>query len=544
MSKKSNPKDKIAEWTFMIYMAGDNNLNEDLIRSIYDLHRGVLNAVSHSSTPADINKINYLIEFEGNHPSFRTTRYFAGGGNPPSTHSTGDVKLIPEKSPKPSSVKTVAQAISNLVKDGMTNYPASKYGLIISGHSDAFQGRTLLVQENPPGVETIQSIRDELKKVLNSKKFNILGFDSCVMNTLEVIYEFREITDFWIGSQGSIPNYTWDYYDIAKNLTAKNKDFDSKDIIKVFIEQTQQFNSVYSFDGRSIDISGFDMKVFDNLKIIESFRELNFALINSLIKPFSEMLINDEKGNKADQTLDYSKYPILRMLVLNHWKCQTFMLDQSIDLKDFCQILIESCSQTIKEIESYSNNLLGPANKLINELKDISVKAKNFLDAFDNEYSKGSTVGVDYRFANGVSMFFPWSFLSMSMSVDKYIELDFIKENEESAGFLWLVFIVFFTILTQRPRPKFDLKFITSEKFSDVLNAKTKKFNRKSPTKITSFTFENLIEIFINGSGGGTKDNLPRTRGIDDNHTFYFRRMKNYRSLENDLIDQRSFEKP
>jgi hypothetical protein len=548
MSKKSNPKDKIAEWTFMIYMAGDNNLNEDLIRSIYDLHRGVLNATSHSTTPADINKINYLIEFEGNHPNFQTTRYFVGGGTVPSRHSTGDVKLTPIKSPKPTTVKTVAQAISNLVKDGIKEYPASKYGLIISGHSDAFQGRTLLVQENPPGVETIQSIHDELKIVLDDKKkkLNILGFDSCVMNTLEVIYEFRNLTDFWIGSQGSIPNYTWDYYDIAKNLTAKNKDFDSKDIIKVFIEQTQQFNSVYSFDGRSIDISGFDMKVFDNLKIIESFRELNFALINSLIKPFSEMLINDEKGNKADQTLDYSKYPILRMLVLNHWKCQTFMYDQSIDLKDFCKILIDSCSQTVKEIENYSNVLLCPATELIDELKEISNKAKNFLAIFDKEYLKGATVGVDYRFANGVSMFFPWSFLSMSMSIEKYIELDFIKfteKDEESVGFLWLIFIVIFSILTQRPRPKFESEFITSKIFSEVIIAKIQNLSKTSSTKASSLKMDDVIRLFING-GGGTKDNPPRTRGIDDNYTFYFRRMKNHRSNEKDLTDERPFGKP
>nr|MCU0240286.1 hypothetical protein [Pyrinomonadaceae bacterium] len=337
--------------------------------------------------------------------------------------------------------------------------------------------------------------------------------------------------DFWIGSQGSIPNYTWDYYDIAKTLTAKEKDFDSKEIIEVFVEQTKQFNSTYSFDGRSIDISGFDMKFFTNGKITDSFRELNYALVNSLTTPFEDMQNNDEKGDEADETLDYTKYPILRMLVLVHWKCQTFMLDQSIDLKDFCQILIESCSQTIKEIESYSNNLLKPANELIKELKGISDKATTFLDAFNKEYLKGATVGVDYRFANGVSMFFPWSFLSLDMSWKKYVELDYIKLKEKdklSVGLLWLLFILIFSILTQRPRPTFN---------------STSKTQKKTSIKSTSFTLENLIDIFING-GGGTKDNLPRTRGIDDNHTFYFQRVKNHRSLEKDLMDERSFEKP
>lgn len=528
------------EWTIMVYMAGDNNLSEDMITSISDLRAGISSAVSKANSEesqnSDDNKITFFVEFDSSHPTTRTRRFLFG--QEPKTENDGD--LLKPTAVLNDGAKSNAEAIEDFVKFGIENYPAEKYALIISGHSDAFQGRTLLLDEKPPGVSTVQKIEEHLGKALNGRTLDILGFDSCVMNTLEVIYEFRNVTKYWLGSQGSIPNYTWDYREIGKALAEKTSDFEEKDIIKVFVEKTRDFNHKYSFSGRAIDISGFDMNFFND-RFTSALENFTGVLFISVLSQFVEMY---SSGNESD--LDFSHFPILRMLVLTHWKCQTYMHDQSVDLRDFCECLRESCHQIRNETNSFAkslDNLSDEANSLIEISNLISDQCDAVIGELDGLYTKGASVGADYRYSNGVSLFFPWSFLAYSMSEKQYEQLKFISSTD--IGISWRLFILFFSVLTQRPKPIIptDVIKIFMDVFSQMplLNFQENKDSVK--TAFDKQVLTTLINTLFEGVGG-FRDDPKRTRGLDDDYAYYFRRMKNIRSREVDLEDKRDFGKP
>jgi hypothetical protein len=544
------------EWTIMVYMAGDNNLSEDMITSINDLDAGVSSAITMTTSsmgqmPTVADKISFFVEFDCSHPTAPTRRYlFGGDGVKPANTTSGDMPPQPIKTFIDDTSNSNAVAIGNFVKDGIRNYPANRYALIISGHSDAFQGRTLLLDENPSGATTLREISCELKKALGATKLEILGFDSCVMNTLEVIYEFRELTNYWLGSQGSIPNYTWDYRGIGLSLVQKSDKFDAKEIIKVFVEKNRDFNHKYSFGGRAIDISGFSMDFFkpEFIPTLENFAE---TLFSSLLLPCFEMLLDQSKKQEdRDDKLDFSRFPILRMLVLTHWKCQTFMHEQSVDLRDFCECLMEACNQTIRETESFAvsaKNISDEANFLILNLRVIYNQADAVIGKLNASYTKGATIGADYRFSNGVSLFLPWSFLAYTMSVKHYEELKFVSDT--TAGRRWNHFIRLFSILTQRPRPDISPDALSEilENLKILINLQTFEVNEKSDKSVSKLIeiegIDKLSKILFSASGG-FRDDPKRTRGLDDDYSFYFKRMKNIRTTPLDLESERDFEKP
>lgn len=534
------------EWTIMVYMAGDNNLSEDMITALNELNAGHASASKPAGgNPPTASKINFFIEFDPSHPTAETERFFIGE----KAMSNGTVSRSDIFTPLSDPIKSfdkIEDSIKNFVIDGIAAYPAKRYALIISGHSDAFQGRTLLLDENPAGTATLKTLNIKIREALDAalpsgELLDILGFDSCVMNTLEVTYEFRDVTKYWVGSQGSIPNYTWDYRGIGSEL-AKITAFDPTDIIRIIIEQTRDFNHRYSINGRSIDISGFKVSDLFEPQFVDDIKELIDALNAYLLIPFLILLLDQyQKQPSFDEKLDFTRFSLLRMLVLVHWKCQNNMHNQSVDFLDFCECLEDACRQLITETKENADSeasLTESAQFLIAASDNILTKCSIAIAKIKNAYTKGACIGADQRFSNGFSMFLPWSFMAYGMSKKNYEELDFIKNTD--VGKSWKNFVIFLTVLTQRPRPYLRLDLIDPQIFKILEDSPLEKIHKESfLISIFNLLIGNLFE-----SGGGVKDDPKRTRGLDDDYSFYFRRMKNIRSNPEDLKFKHDFGKP
>ncbi len=117
----------------------------------------------------------------------------------------------------------------------------------------------MLLDQDTSGVATLQGIKQVIKDKF-PRKLDFIGFDGCVMNSLEVIYEFKDVVKTWIGSQGSIPNYTWDYGRIAEQLMDYNAErLDENKIIDAITTAVEDYNCPYAFGGRSVDVNALDL---------------------------------------------------------------------------------------------------------------------------------------------------------------------------------------------------------------------------------------------------------------------------------------------
>jgi len=252
-------------WTIMVYLAGDNNLDS---AGAIDLNE--------MKTVGSSDQVAVLAQFDRAGGKGATTRYFLKNGTPVAKDAVQTLGETNMGDPK---------VLEDFVTWGITNYPADHYLLVLWNHGagwddanlyqgDVFSGATPPVsRKSQPvasrgaaaGVKPIgfaqaragiartrralfsstveaavkqrgiafddqaQDFLDnvELKKVMTrikkklTRKIDILGMDACLMSMMEVYYQMRDVAEFSVGSEESEPGDGWPYDRILKALAAK-----------------------------------------------------------------------------------------------------------------------------------------------------------------------------------------------------------------------------------------------------------------------------------------------------------------------------------
>jgi hypothetical protein len=232
-----------AKWTFMVYMAGDNNLDGAALRDIAEMAR--------AGSTKDVNIMVQLDRIEDN-----LTRRFqitqGGGFKKDCIETFGDTNTGDP------------QILYDFVKWAADNYPADRYALILWNHGsgwweDAKSRAAGLAEKKPrrrlfrqpirylvpqahlniPAPQEHRSIcyddtsggdaldNRELRIVLAGicallgRKIDLLGMDACLMNMVEVAYQLRESVNVIVGSEIEEPFDGWPYAEILSRLTAR-----------------------------------------------------------------------------------------------------------------------------------------------------------------------------------------------------------------------------------------------------------------------------------------------------------------------------------
>ena len=334
------------EWTIMIYMAGDNNLAVDMAYAMEQIKEVAAEGA---------NSPNLFVYYDGNSPAIPTL--YCDFSEPQKPRYLRSYKMpnklitVPKKENENAADR---RSILNFVdwcvnkveveNDGEISFGrrAKKYALIFSGHSLGFQdiglfkdetsGKAMKMTDFYNVLLSIVSTKKELEKdartrkierdawdlettVLLGQKLSILGFDSCVMGMLEVGYQFFHVAETVIASEGSVPSAGWTYAKILGCLTRENtRDLDSKSVAELFVKQFIRSQDAYTVGGVSVDMAAWDLSRFDNLAT--AFDGLSVALIGCF----------EAEGSRIYRQME-------RAILQVHWKCQSYMYDQNVDLR-------------------------------------------------------------------------------------------------------------------------------------------------------------------------------------------------------------------
>lgn len=452
------------DWTIMVYMAGDNNLNDDMFAGILGLRERI-------GAPLK-DKVSFLIYFDGETISAKTLQIDF------SDSQAGFVTLNSENSSS-----NISEFVKWCVND--REQLATNYALIFSGHGDNFLSGKFLRDDNSAGYLTGQGLRKELrevKKILDDKKLKVMGFDSCVMNSVETAYEMSPFAEILIGSQGYFPNAGWDYGRIATNLSkeyAGNQTVSSERMATIITNSLIEANYRYAlYAGRSIDICWTDLSQIDS--------------VASATYDFAAKLTNIHDQQKFKVELEQA-------LLVAHWKCQTYYYDQCIDLIDFCEILLENCGDDLK--------------------KEIETECKALIDAAGSCVKRSLFLGPEFQFARGFSLFFPWSYDTYKKFFEKiYRNLDMatgsahIGDERTFDKSKWTAFLDKYLLETKRPINKRageavqDLKGLSVDASRSGRTSPLTSFFTPFEKKAPDFTFD------AHRVGGGDR---PRVGGGD-----------------------------
>ncbi len=165
--------------------------------------------------------------------------------------------------------------LTDFVTWGQNNYPAEKYALILWDHGGATDGYGH--DENSHNMLSIMQIRKALENAyaVTQKRFELFGFDACLMANLEALYNFRTFSRYYIASEDLEPGHGWNYTPIISAL-ANGQAVDGVALGKViadgFIAQAQQQKT-----------TGITLSLTDNTKLDPVFSALD-GFIKSLSK--------------------------------------------------------------------------------------------------------------------------------------------------------------------------------------------------------------------------------------------------------------------
>jgi hypothetical protein len=195
----------LPEWTVIVYSAADDEVLEE-------------------SMWFDVNEM----ELVGSNPQMNIVvqldRYpgaFAGDGDWSDTRRyliVQDNDLDHINSPVVESLGEVdtgdPQTLIDFVTWAVQNYPAKKYALVMSDHGAGWTGGFSDMSApsySELSMPEIVSSLEQIRQNTGIDKFELIGFDACLMGQVEVFGSLYPYSNYMVASEEVIPGYGWSY---------------------------------------------------------------------------------------------------------------------------------------------------------------------------------------------------------------------------------------------------------------------------------------------------------------------------------------------
>ena len=154
------------------------------------------------------------------------------------------------------------QVLADFVARGIEEYPAARYGLVISDHGASWPG---VGGDESAGRDSLslEEIRGGIAGGLEQagvEKLDLLGFDACLMATYEVASTLAPVADRMLASQELEPGHGWGYNSLQ--VIADNPDISVDELGAALIDgfegQAREQETVESITLSLIDLTKMD----------------------------------------------------------------------------------------------------------------------------------------------------------------------------------------------------------------------------------------------------------------------------------------------
>ena len=222
----------LPEWTIIVYSAADDEVLEE--NMWFDVNE--MEIVG--STP----QVNIVVQMD------RYQGAFSGDGDWTDTRRFligKDNNLESITSPVVQSVGEVdtgqPQTLIDFVTWAVQTYPAKKYALVMSDHGGGWTGGFSDMSASSYSELSIPEIVASLETIRQNTgvdKFEVIGFDACLMGQIEVFGSLYPYSNYMVASEEVEPGYGWSYAawleQLVQNPTV-NGDGLSQSIISTYV---------------------------------------------------------------------------------------------------------------------------------------------------------------------------------------------------------------------------------------------------------------------------------------------------------------------
>ncbi len=216
------------EWTYLVYAHADNNLDGAIVSDLQEM----LNVKGTGAT--------FVVQVDRN-PDYGRRSLSELPFNEEVQRlviSDRELTVVGELGELDSSDP---QVLEDFLTWGLENYDSDHVAIIHWNHGGGWIGFGH-DETDDSGIVSLPDITNAVSSALSKverEKVDILGFDSCLMGNLEVALSFKNLADYYLGSQENEPGHGWDYESMAIPI----KGTDSVDAIAVGSEIIDGFKS-------------------------------------------------------------------------------------------------------------------------------------------------------------------------------------------------------------------------------------------------------------------------------------------------------------
>ena len=184
---------------------------------------------------------------------------------------------------------------------GALYYPANHFALILWDHGGAWLGdsrdqwRSVINDYTSNDQIRTPELRQAISEALSRagrSKLDLLGFDACLMGSLEVLYELRNVASYVVASSFSEPGYGW-CYEFLSGVDENTSSLElGQLIVNYFKNYAQDPDHSYSYwltEGLSLAV--YDMSKIELLANYVS--ELAYYLILNMDDPMRNRILYD-----------------------------------------------------------------------------------------------------------------------------------------------------------------------------------------------------------------------------------------------------------
>lgn len=338
------------------------------------------------------------------------------------------------------------ESLQSFLKFCSDNYPARHYVLFILGHGVVVGNDIFLFDEHAAQSslllaelrEVLIEFKGNVEKrdgIVTGSQFELIGFHSCSMSSMEVAFELEGTANFMLASQGPAFVGSWPYRqilvrifnDLRRGRSHFNDPATGRSNIRVMLKKIFAYCLYNSYD---FIVAGYDYEVcLSDLNRLRYIKEPLSALTAALIDALSS------KRALAEERI-----------LLAHWDAQSYWKENYTDLYDFCFRLRRRC--LIDEANMSSGLLDQSLEDIFNSCGDVTqALEKETKTSGDRFIVRSEFAGTSVQYSNGMSVYFPWSVPQKAGFLEEYKEYKFIRDFKENS---WFDFLSEYFLLTRR----------------------------------------------------------------------------------------------
>lgn len=384
------PNAVVFDWLIMMYIDGDNNLEEYAIDDLNEMELGKITG----SSIAIIVMVDRISGYDTTNGDWTDTRIF---------NVTADIDqdIITSEYLQNEGEANMGDGatLEAFLDYCFTNYDASNYWLNLWDHGGGTDG---LCWDDTDSSDflTIDEMQLAIENSVTtySRDIDLITHDACFMNMLEVAYELKDLADYFVASEESIPGDGFDYETIVTALEA-DPTMNASTLAETIVDSYDSFyDSLYG----DVALSTINLTLFDSFIPYLNFFATNLTAV-----------LNDGIGVWIEEAF---------------FNSQMFYDDFVLDFVHFIE-------------EVLSNNTLMTNYPGLNQSAINLITQLNSL-IVDN-YQGSAYAGN----ANGVTIFMPYSNAVYDFYIDNYIDVDDIfTDMDWQAATLWDEFLANFYI--------------------------------------------------------------------------------------------------